>query len=185
MSRIKRIDVILKSLNRRLFSAKNDIDQVSVLMVCTANYCRSPMAEGMLRQHLFERGLSKQVTVDSAGSHVSTGGLRPDPRARQVVLNSGMDIGRLRSRRVEHVDFAEFDYILAMDNRNYERLFSICPDEYRHKLAMLMSFAPQADVIEVPDPYYSNNAGFKQVYTLLRQAIVGLVTSIEERKHLS
>ncbi|OUS15975.1 hypothetical protein A9Q88_09555 [Gammaproteobacteria bacterium 50_400_T64] len=175
---------MLKLFNR-FFYPKNDAYQVSVLMVCTANYCRSPMAEGMLRRELIERGLSQCITVDSAGTHVSKNGQCPDARAQNAVLPRGIKINGLRSRSIQRTDFAEFDYILAMDNNNYRSLSTICSSEYQHKLALIMSFAPEIGVTEVPDPYYSNKAGFQQVYTFLEQAILGLVDSIDKEYSLS
>ncbi len=52
----------------------------SVLMVCTANICRSPMAEGMFRQLVRKEGLAKKVKVDSAGTRAMKGH-PPDARA--------------------------------------------------------------------------------------------------------
>ena len=179
------IAAILDFLKRLFFSRQNDAYITSVLLVCKANFCRSPMAEGMLRQQLLERGLSKHTRVDSSGTHVQRGGQRPDARARQMLLPSGIDIARLRSRSIQLADFVAFDYILVMDNGNYESLLAVCPEQYQHKIALIMSFAPQASVSEVPDPYYSNQAGFQQVYTFLEQAIDGLVGSIEKNHDLS
>ena len=169
----------------RFCTSKNDAYQVSVLMVCTANYCRSPMAEGMLRHKLVERGLLQCIKVDSAGTHVPKNGQRPDARAQNVVLPRGIEINGLRSRSIRPSDFSEFDYILAMDNNNYRSLSAICSSEYQHKLSLIMSFAPEVGVTEVPDPYYSNKAGFQQVYTFLEQAILGLVDSIDKEYGLS
>ncbi len=149
-------------------------------MVCTANYCRSPMAEGLLRRELLEQGLSQHISVDSAGTHVSRNGQRPDLRAQQAVQPAGVDITGLRSRSIQLVDFVEFDYVLVMDEGNFQSVSKLCPSEHQHKLAMIMAFAPQAGVTEVPDPYYSNKAGFQQVYTFLGQAILGLVESIKK-----
>jgi len=175
----------LSFFRRNISSASAGVQQISVLMVCTANYCRSPMAEGMLRRELLERGLSQHIRVDSAGTHVSRKGQRPDIRAQQAVIPAGVDIARLRSRSIQRADFAEFDYVLVMDEGNFESVTKLCPEEYRQKLAMIMAFAPQAGVIEVPDPYYSNKAGFQRVYTFLQQAVEGLVDSIESKHGLS
>jgi len=142
------------------------------------------MAEGMLRQKLVERGLSRHIRVDSAGTHVSRKGQRPDLRAQQAVLPAGVDIAGLRSRSIQPVDFIEFDYVLVMDEGNFLSVSKLCPDEYRHKLGMIMAFAPQVDVIDVPDPYYSNKEGFKRVYTFLNQAIAGLLDFIEKKHGL-
>ncbi len=174
----------MRLFSRSFFSSKNDRYQVSVLLVCTANYCRSPMAEGMLRQQLHKKDLSQGVRVDSAGTHVSRNGQPPDIRAQQAVSASDVQIAKLRSRSIKPIDFVEFDYIIAMDTNNYRSLLSLCPDEYQNKLMMIMGFAPQLGVMEVPDPYYSNKAGFKQVYNFLEQAIAGLVVSIERKYDL-
>ena len=179
------IAAILEFLKRHFFSRQNDVYKISVLLVCKANFCRSPMAEGMLRQQLLERGLSKHIRVDSSGTHVQRGGQRPDVRARKMLLTSGVDIARLRSRSIQLADFVEFDYILVMDKGNYQSLLTACPEQYQHKIALIMSFAPLASVSEVPDPYYSNQAGFQQVYTFLEQAVDGLVDSIERKHGLS
>ena len=173
------------NLFSRFFTSKNNAYQVSVLMVCTANYCRSPMAEGMLRHKLVERGLSQCIKVDSAGTHVPNKGQRPDARAQNAVLSEGVKINELRSRSIQPADFSEFDYILAMDNNNYRSLSAICSSEHQHKLALIMSFAPEIGVSEVPDPYFSNEAGFQQVYTFLEQAILGLVDSVNNKYGLS
>jgi len=174
--------IVLKLFGRSFFLNKNDVSKIAVLFVCRANYCRSPMAEGMLNHTLLEQGLSSSIRVDSAGTHVSRNGQQPDLRAHQAVLASGVDLTHLRSRAIKAIDFIDFDYILAMDSDNYRNLVSLCPDEYQHKIALIMSFSPQAGVTEVPDPYYSNKAGFAQVYTFLKQAIDGLVSSID-REH--
>ena len=171
---------MLKFLSRHFFSPEVDTSQVAVLLVCTANYCRSPMAEGMLRQCLVSRGLSELVRVDSAGTHVARNGQSPDPRAQQTLLPFGVDIQRLRSRSIQRLDFSEYDYVLAMDKANYKSLLRLCPEALQHKLALIMTYAPQSGVTEVPDPYYSNKAGFQQVYTFLEDAIAGLVDSIEK-----
>lgn len=140
------------------------------------------MAEGILRRMLIERDLSSYIRVDSAGTHVSRQGQRPDLRAQQTLRPAGIDISGLRSRRIQPADFVQFDYILAMDTGNFQSVMKSCPGEHQHKLAMIMSFAPELGVTEVPDPYYSNKAGFQQVYTFLGQSITGLIGTLE-RNH--
>ncbi len=53
----------------------------AVLFVCTANICRSPMAQVLLAQRVGELGVGRRVRVDSAGIRVGMPGQRPDPRA--------------------------------------------------------------------------------------------------------
>jgi len=152
----------------------------SILMVCTANICRSPIAHGLMRHLLDLKGLNDLITVESAGTHIFQKGLSPDVRAQQVARQYDIDLSDLRSRNIRPGDFSTYDAILAMDNENYRVLLEVCPDEHRHKISKVMEFAPEADVIEVPDPYFSNIAGFERVFNLLDAAIEGLLEHLHD-----
>ena len=150
----------------------------SILMVCTANICRSPTAHGLLR-HLIEiKDLNGLVAVDSAGTHIFQKGLPPDVRAQQVALEQGIDLGDLRTRNIRDKDFSTNDSILAMDSENYRILQQQCPAEHMHKISLVMEYAPQLGVNEVPDPYFSNIAGFERVFGMLEVAMHGLVEQL-------
>jgi protein-tyrosine phosphatase len=145
--------------------------QTSVLLVCSANICRSPMAEGLLRRELQQLGLQKQVKVDSAGTHASQTGRAPDPRARLVCQQHGIEIGQCRARQVGQRDFERFDHILAMDANNHEWLSQACPEEYRRKIAAIGCRLQGSDRLYIPDPYYGNQQGFREVFILLGAAV--------------
>ncbi|MCX2981272.1 low molecular weight phosphotyrosine protein phosphatase [Halieaceae bacterium IMCC14734] len=155
--------------------------QVSVLMVCTANICRSPMAQGLLAAKAAELGWSKLVRVDSAGLHVAVGGQRPDVRAQGVCNKADVDIARQRSRKVTPEDFLSYDYILAMDNSHLEQLIKQCPEEQAHKILAIMSFHPDTALEEIPDPYFGNQAGFEHVFGLLDDSMPALLTAIQSQ----
>ncbi len=150
--------------------------KTSVLMVCSANICRSPMAEGVLRYELRQHGLQDKVRVDSAGTHASQIGRAPDPRAQRVCAQNSIDIHKSRSRQVKLKDFESFSYILAMDARNYNWLVEACPEPHRHTISLLGRSANHSGDIEIPDPYYGNEQGFTHVLSLLQTAITGFVS---------
>ncbi len=150
----------------------------SILMVCTANICRSPIAHGLLRHLIDLKELNDVVTVESAGTHIFEKGLAPDVRAQQVAGQYGIDLSDLRSRNVCLQDFSKYDSILAMDYGNYRILQEMCPEEHRHKISMVMGFAPESGVIEVPDPYFGNIAGFERVFSMLELAMKGLAEHV-------
>jgi protein-tyrosine phosphatase len=154
---------------------------LKVLFVCMGNICRSPTAQGLFRKLLEERDLAHQVLVDSAGTHDYHIGLPPDERAQQTAWRRGIDIGDLRARMVSRQDFIEFDYILAMDRENYRLLESECPRDQRHKLRLLLDYAPDLGFEEVPDPYYGGPRGFEQVMDLIQSACEGLLADIDRR----
>ena len=143
---------------------------VKVLVVCMENICRSPMAEGALKQALSQRGLSDLVKVDSAGTYASQPGSRPDVRAVRVAQARGVDISGIRSRRVKAEDYHEYNYILAVDNEVLLTLDRRKIDPADCKIMSLMSFVKKPDTSEIPDPYYGNSAGFERVMDLVELA---------------
>jgi protein-tyrosine phosphatase len=158
---------------------------VKVLFVCMGNVCRSPMAEGMFRRLLQDASLVEQVYVDSAGTHSYHIGARPDTRTQLIAARRGVDLSSIRVRRVAAEDLAEFDYILAMDRDNYVFLHALCSQtEQRGKIRLLMEFAPDLMVEEVPDPFYGSIGGFERVVDLLEAATQGLLSHIRERHGL-
>jgi protein-tyrosine phosphatase len=149
-----------------------------ILFVCMGNICRSPTAEGVFRHLLEQRGLSGQVTTDSAGTHDYHVGRPPDRRAAAAAAARGIDIADLRARQVEQSDFARFDWVLAMDEANLAELIALCPPEYRHKVRLFLGYARRSAQREVPDPYYGGAAGFEHVLDLVEDAAEGLLEAI-------
>lgn len=162
------------------FSFGRNSAKISVLMVCTANICRSPLAQGLLVQAIEEAGLGKQIVVDSAGTQVGVQGQRPDPRAQAIAAELGVDISRFKARKLAAKDIDRFDYILAMDTGHLSDLQELFPPPLQHKIALIMAYAPQRAESEIPDPYFGNQAGFQRVSGLLGEATRGLLGQIME-----
>jgi protein-tyrosine phosphatase len=154
---------------------------VRVLMVCMGNICRSPTAEGVLRQRLQAAGLSDLVHVDSAGTHGYHIGSPPDERSQAHARRRGYELAGLRARRVCDDDFAGFDLILAMDDDNLEWLLAQCPAEHRARVGKLVAFARGDHEGAVPDPYYGGKADFERVLDLVEDACDGLVEHVRQR----
>lgn len=158
---------------------------IKVLFVCMGNICRSPTAQGVFEQLVTEQGLTDHIFADSAGTHAYHVGEKPDPRSRQCAERRGVDLSGQRARKVSLADFADFDYILAMDSDNYENLKLLCPDpESRQRLHLFLSFAPASPHRDVPDPYYGGPNGFDIVFDLVREASLGLLDHIRNKGNL-
>jgi protein-tyrosine phosphatase len=155
--------------------------KVKVLFVCMGNICRSPTAQGVFAKHVREANLEHLIEIDSAGTHAYHVGEAPDPRAQKSALKRGVDLSNLRARRALAEDFDKYDYVLAMDRDNYEGLQAICPIGAEYKLQMFLSYAPNLEYDEVPDPYYGGPTGFERVLDMIEEAAAGLLQDIQLR----
>jgi protein-tyrosine phosphatase len=154
--------------------------KISVLLVCMGNICRSPTAEGVLRDRLQQAGLSDQVHLDSAGTHDYHVGKAPDARAQAAARQRGYDLSALRARQVSRQDFKDFDLVLAMDTDNYQSLVQTCPEDQRHKVRRFLSFSARFPDQDVPDPYYGSGAGFERVLDMVEDAAAGLIEAVHQ-----
>ena len=135
-------------------------------MVCLGNICRSPLAEGILKNKLKENNLDWQV--DSAGTsswHINS---LPDSRSIAIARLHGIDITGQRARQFQASDLKNFDLILAMDADNYNEIIAHADKKQISKVKMILNYTYPDENRRVPDPYY--NDGFELVYQLLDAA---------------
>src|SRR5690625_398196 len=143
------------------------------LMICLGNICRSPLAEGILKEKIKAANLPWEV--DSAGTSGWHDGNPPDPRSIEIADKYGTDISDQVSRKVRSIDIDDFDRILVMDEQNLQDVLRYChTDEERAKVKKIMSYLPDPPKIDVPDPYYGT-FGFDEVYQMLDEACTRLI----------
>jgi low molecular weight protein-tyrosine phosphatase len=155
----------------------------ALLFVCLGNICRSPTAEGVMRELLVEAGI-EGVLVDSAGTAGWHAGDAPDRRSVAEARCRGIDLTGLRGRQVGAADFDRFDLLLAMDAENERALLRLAPDAAaRAKVTLLRSFDPTAVAagdLDVPDPYYGGPDGFALVYDAIESACRRLLEQLDD-----
>jgi protein-tyrosine-phosphatase len=119
-----------------------------LLFVCTANICRSPMADALARRYAEERGWS--VEVLSAGTH-AVAGEPAAPNAVKAVREVGGDLASHQSRPMDQelVDWA--DRILVMEMRHAADVRERFPSS-DEKVQLLGTFG---GIVEIADPYGS------------------------------
>jgi len=152
-----------------------------VLLVCMGNICRSPTAEGVLRQFIKINNLGDVVEVDSAGTHGYHVGEAPDSRTQRAAAIRGYNLSQLRARKVARQDLDYFDLILAMDKSNLDNLQRMAAPEQQEKIQLFMDYAKNFDDNEVPDPYYGLGHGFDLILDMVEDASVGLINEIKQK----
>lgn len=155
---------------------------INVLFVCLGNICRSPLAEGLFLHKVQQAGLEGQFHIDSCGTGGWHVGNLPDPRSREVAALHNITLPS-RARKLDASDFAEYDYILAMDRDNKQDLELAArnaPDA-KAQIFLMREFDQEGKGEDVPDPYYGGTNGFHDVYAMLDRSTEGLLDFIQKK----
>ena len=150
---------------------------MNVLMVCLGNICRSPLAEGILKNKVN----SKYTFVDSAGTAGYHVGNAPDPRSIKVANDHGIDISTQRCRKFSVSDFDSFDVIYAMDKSNYGNIIGLARNKVDAEKVKLLLNEINLMNEEVPDPYHDSDDGFENVFIMIDKACSLIAARLENR----
>lgn len=99
---------------------------VTVVVLCTANICRSPMGEALLADRLVAAGVV--ATVSSAGQLES--GVAPPPEAVAAMVPYGLDTAGHRSRRLTAADIEGADLVVAMARMHVRHAVVLVPEAW-------------------------------------------------------
>lgn len=158
--------------------------QVKVLFVCLGNICRSPLAEGIFRFKVSERGLKDQFKIDSCGTSDFHIGEKPDERSVANAKKNGVDYMH-RGRQLKKSDFYDFHYILPMDDLNLRDIEKLKPQDATAKVMKMRALDDGDQNGDVPDPYYGGENGFQLVFDILDHSTDKLLEELIERHSLA
>ncbi len=159
---------------------ENKMEKKKILFVCLGNICRSPSAEAVMKAKIEQYGLQERYFIDSAGITGYHEGETADSRMKQHAARRNYKLQSI-SRPVNAVkDFAQFDYIIGMDDQNISDLKRMAKTEqHLAKISRMTDYCSQFVHDSVPDPYYGGATGFELVLDLLEDACEGLIKKIE------
>ncbi len=135
---------------------------MKILLVCTGNTCRSPLAEVLLRRALAEAGVA-EVAVASAG----TGAFVGEPASEGsylVALENGLDLAAHRARVVTRELLAANDLVLTMGRAHLRKLELLGASRRSH---LLGEYAGVVGEVEVADPVGGPIEGYRTTYQQL------------------
>ena len=141
-------------------------------MICFGNVCRSPLAEGVMRQ-LIEKENLKWVVASAATGPVCEG--EPaDPRSVNIARQYGYDISNQRVRKLTLEMLDDFDLILTMDRNNYNVVTELAnTDKQRKKVSLFLK-----DNLEVFNPFHSDDA-FERVFLEIEERVKSLIQELK------
>ncbi|MDD1782385.1 low molecular weight phosphotyrosine protein phosphatase [Enterovibrio sp. ZSDZ35] len=134
-----------------------------ILVVCTANICRSPVAEVLLKEIL------PNHTVESAGTMVSASKLTNASAhhySLQVCAEHGFDLSCHAARQLSPELCAQFDLILVMSHDHIEEVAQLSPGS-RSKTMLLGQWIGQGDI---DDPVHQPKEAFDSLFRTLVRA---------------
>ena len=151
-----------------------------VCFVCTGNICRSPMAEAVFSHLIIQHRLGRRLSVSSAATGDWHVGEPADPRTLAALKRKGYDAGLHRARQFDPAWLPDLDLVVAFDRGQERILREWAPDDQRGKVDLLTAFDPESpEVIDVPDPYYSDAALFDSVLITIERASIALFRQLE------
>ena len=152
---------------------------IKIMFVCHGNICRSPMAEFIFKDLIDKKGLSKKYYISSSATsteEIWNGVGNPVyPPARNELLKHGLSCEGKRAVQLKKSDYADYDYLVAMDENNLRNIFRIVGFDSDKKVSKLMNYTSRGG--DVADPWYSGD--FEKCYRDIYDGCLGLLKSLE------
>ncbi|MCK5218261.1 low molecular weight protein arginine phosphatase [bacterium] len=147
-----------------------------MVVVCTGNSCRSPIAEGLLKKEYV--GRSGWEIVSAGTSAVP--GARPMPEAVSAAAELGADISHHTTRRVNQQLMDQTSLVIAMTAFHAEWLKQHFPEE-ADKIVTLGDMTQGKCTGDVPDPIGLSDNVYRKIAKLLKRMIDAAREEISER----
>lgn len=144
-----------------------------ILIVCTANICRSPMGEGLIRHALAaEAEPLKSLKVISAGVSARDD-IEVSENSVIALKKVGIDMADHLSQPVSQKLLDESLLVICM-TESHRAMIHLKADPAPQELRLFREFMPREAEKEVPDPY----GGPLKLYEICRDELVEAIPSI-------
>lgn len=144
---------------------------MKLVMVCTGNTCRSPLAEVIALEEMKKDDFFKTFEVASAGTHAMAGD-SASSGSMTVARNHGLDLENHRSKPLSVYHMIEANRIYTMTLEQAE-LLKIRFSDYSDKIF------PLCKDKSISDPYGQDAVRYEEVYHEIKAAIDALLLELK------
>lgn len=123
------------------------------MFVCLGNICRSPMAERVMSKMIKDKRLDDRIKVASSATSFEETGNPIYPPAQRKLKEEGVEVLAHKARRITPHDAQEYDYIVAMEERNVRAIKQIVGDTGNVYRLLDFSSNPR----DIADPWWTGN----------------------------
>ena len=150
---------------------------IRVLFVCYGNICRSPMAEFMLKDTVKKEGLSDKFHIASAATSFEEIGNGVHRGTRERLSREGISVKGKVAVHLEKSDYAEYDYIIGMEEQNIRAMLRILGNDPDGKVTRLLDFSDRPR--DIADPWYTGN--FDVTYADIKEGLTAFLAYLKKR----
>lgn len=158
----------------------------NVVIVCTANVCRSPLGEAILKKMVREEDLISLIEVHSCGIW-GMDGQKPSELTLQVANENDLDLSQHQARSIRPDIIKQADLILCMTPQHRQELIQFFPSKEK-KIFTLKGFLKETRFTDevIADPIGMSLSFYRRVYREIEsetKRILPVIRQLAEKKN--
>lgn len=154
---------------------------IKVMFVCLGNICRSPMAEFVFRDMVEKAGLKDSFFIASSATSNEEEGNPVHHGTRNILKKHSISVVGKRAVQLTKKDYIEYDYLIAMEQRNITSMQRIIGEDTKKKVYRLLDFSDHKR--DIADPWYTEN--FEKTYQDICEGCTNLLEFMKEKEDIN